>query len=98
MKGQRRICPPQLYDRRKGQDVMKYGQLTYQEIRDAASRSAIAVIPTGCTEQRGPHLPVDVDTWFAETVCVAASERAWSTKGVESLVLPLLPFGPTPEH
>lgn len=77
---------------------MKYGELTYREIRAAANRNAISIVPTGCTEQQGPHLPVDFDTWFAEAVCVAASERAWMTEGIESLVLPVLPFGPTPEH
>jgi creatinine amidohydrolase len=77
---------------------MKYGDLTYLEIREAAAAGWLAIVPTGCTEQQGPHLPVDFDTWFAERVCLAASERALSEHGIRSVVLPALPFGPTPEH
>ena len=77
---------------------MKYGDLTYEEIRDRANQGWLAIIPTGCTEQQGPHLPVDFDTWFVEQVCNAASEKADRDYGVRSLVLPAIPFGPTPEH
>ena len=77
---------------------MRYGDLTYEEIRERASQGWLAIVPTGCTEQQGPHLPVDFDTWFAEQVCSAASDRAASDHGVRSLVLPAIPFGPTPEH
>jgi creatinine amidohydrolase len=77
---------------------IRYGDLTYLEIREKAKQGCLAVVPTGCTEQQGPHLPVDWDTWFAETLCAAAAERAREACGIESLVLPALPFGPTPEH
>ncbi len=77
---------------------MKFTDLTYEEIRDQASQDALAILPTGCTEQQGPHLPVDFDTWFAEQVCNAASNKAARDNGIQSLVLPALPFGPTPEH
>ena len=78
---------------------MKYGDLTYEEIRDGGSaRAASPSLPTGCTEQQGPHLPVDFDTWFADQVCNAASEKAEQDHGVQSLVLPAIPFAPTPEH
>ena len=45
---------------------MRYGDLTYLEIRERADTGCLAVVPTGCTEQQGPHLPVDLDTWLAE--------------------------------
>jgi creatinine amidohydrolase len=77
---------------------MKFGNLTYEEIRDCARQGWLAIVPTGCTEQQGPHLPVDFDTWFAEQVCVAASEKAENDFGMCSLVLPVMPFGHTPEH
>ena len=77
---------------------MKYGDLTYEEIRERARQDWLAIIPTGCTEQQGPHLPVDNDTWFVEQVCNAASSKADADYGVQSLVLPTIPFGPTPEH
>jgi creatinine amidohydrolase len=72
--------------------------LTFEAIRQRAESGWLALIPTGCTEQQGPHLPVDFDTWFVESVCSAVAERAQAAWGVEALVLPALPFGPTPEH
>ena len=77
---------------------MRYGDLTYEEIRERADQGCLAIVPTGCTEQQGPHLPVDFDTWFVEQLCDAASDRAARDHGVRSLVLPAIPFGPTPEH
>lgn len=77
---------------------MRYGDLTYEEISECALQDWLAIVPTGCTEQQGPHLAVDFDTWFVEQVCNAASERASQEHGVQSLVLPPIPFGPTPEH
>jgi creatinine amidohydrolase len=77
---------------------MRFGDLTFREIRERAEAGWMAVVPTGCTEQQGPHLPVDFDTWFVETVCLAAARRAAEKYGVNALVLPALPFGPTPEH
>lgn len=76
---------------------MRYGDLTFLEIHERAAGS-LAIVPTGCTEQQGPHLPVDFDTWFAETLMLAAVERAAHHYGVHALVLPAMPFGPTPEH
>ena len=76
---------------------VRYGDLTYLEIQQKADEGWLVVVPTGCTEQQGPHLPVDFDTWFAETLILAASDRA-AQQDVNALVLPALPFGPTPEH
>lgn len=75
-----------------------YGNLTYEEIHQRATSGAIAIVPTGCTEQQGPHLPVDFDSWFAEQLMVAAAVRAKDCYDLDALVLPALPFGPTPEH
>jgi hypothetical protein len=43
------------------------------------------------------HLPVGFDTWFAEDLLLEAGQLA-EEAGVLSVVLPALPFGPTPEH
>jgi creatinine amidohydrolase len=76
---------------------MRYASLTYLEIRKHIQAGCIAILPTGCTEQQGPHLPVDFDMWFSETVCLAVAQRE-QEQGVCALVLPAIPFGPTPEH
>jgi len=77
---------------------MKFGDLTYEEIGERARQGWLAIVPTGCTEQQGLHHTVDFDTWFAEQVCLAASEKAARDFGINSLVLPAMPFGPTYEH
>jgi creatinine amidohydrolase len=77
---------------------MEFGNLTFDEIRKCADEGWLAIVPTGCTEQQGPHLPVDIDTWFVKTACLAASEYIEKEYSIYSLVLPVLPFGPTPEH
>ncbi len=77
---------------------MRFTDCTYKELAEYARQGAPVIIPTGCTEQQGPHLPVDIDTWFAETVCLAAAERVTAQHKLPVLVLPALPFGPTPEH
>lgn len=77
---------------------MEFGKLTYTEIKEAAKHNWIVVIPTGCTEQQGIHLPVDFDTWFVGNLCNSASSLAAERFNIDSLVLPTMPFGPTPEH
>ncbi|MCJ7622160.1 MAG: creatininase family protein [Anaerolineaceae bacterium] len=77
---------------------MEFGKLTYTEIKEAAKSNWIVLVPSGCTEQQGLHLPVDFDTWFTEKLYNSASLLASERFNIESLVLPPLPFGPTPEH
>ena len=81
-----------------GPQAARFGDLTFEEVRSYVAAESLAIIPTGCTEQQGPHLSVDFDTWFAETLALAAAQKAAHDSGVLSVVLPALPFGPTPEH
>ena len=46
----------------------KFIDYTYLEIKSLIDAGCMAIVPTGCTEQQGPHLAVDFDTWFAEAV------------------------------
>jgi len=72
----------------------RFSDLTYREIRECAQQGWLVVIPTGCTEQQGPHLPVDFDTWFAETLMVAAAEKTAQDRVAQVLVLPAMPLAP----
>ena len=76
----------------------KFVDHTYLEIKSLIDAGCLAIVPTGCTEQQGPHLPVDFDTWFAEAVSLEAAQHAARCHDVRALVLPAMPFGPTPEH
>lgn len=77
---------------------MQFGDLTYEEIRDAARSGALAFVPLGCTEQQGPHLPVQFDTLMVSAMAAAIAERVEAGGPTRVLILPALPFGPTPEH
>ena len=76
----------------------KFADYTYLEIKDLIVAGYAAIVPTGCAEQQGPHLPVDFDTWFSEAVALEAAQYAVRAYGIQALVLPAMPFGPTPEH
>ncbi len=54
----------------------KFTDYTYLEIKDLVDAGCLAIVPTGCTEQQGPHLSVDFDTWFAEAVALEAAQYA----------------------
>ena len=43
-------------------------------------------------------MPVDFDTWLAEAVALEAARHTARCHGIRALVLPAMPFGPTPEH
>ena len=54
----------------------KFTDYTCLEIKELIEAGCLAIVPTGCTEQQGPHLPVDFDTWFAEAVALEAARHA----------------------
>ena len=70
---------------------VKWGDLTSSEIAAAAGEGVLAIIPLGCTEQHGHHLPVDTDTYQVEKLAVGAAHDVQSD-GVDVLVLPPLPL------
>lgn len=77
---------------------VNWAELTSDEIGRAGREGALAILPLGCTEQHGGHLPVDMDTYQAERLCREGARRAADRFGVKVLVLPALPFGPASEH
>lgn len=77
---------------------VNFGDLTYKDVRAHAAAGAPVFLPLGCTEQQGPHLPVGFDTLMVSAMTAAIAERVEAGRGHAVLVLPALPFGPTPEH
>ena len=53
----------------------RYNRLTWEEMNDAIAAQKVVILPTGSTEQHGPHLPLDVDTFLVETVCLELGRR-----------------------
>ena len=71
-----------------------YEENTSPDIREAAEQNAIVIVPLACTEQHGPHLPLNSDYGRP----IRAAQLAQERHGAKVLVLPLLPFGPAAEH
>lgn len=70
-------------------------ELTRAEAREAAG-SALVLLPTGATEQHGPHLPVGTDSMVVEAVAREAAARV--RPAILALVAPTLAFGSSPHH
>ncbi|MCC7261681.1 MAG: creatininase family protein [Candidatus Latescibacteria bacterium] len=60
-----------------------------EQVQDAVRRNVPVVIPAGCVEYHGPHLPIGTDFLIANSVCVEAEKR------VECVVAPPLALAPT---
>lgn len=73
-----------------------FHELTRTEIGERARNGAIAILPTGATEQHGPHLPVGTDTFAVEAITRAAAASV--ADRVPVVVTPTLPFGCSPHH
>ena len=64
---------------------------------------ATVLVPTGSTEQHGPHLPLDTDTVIAVAVARAVAaelgqQHSRQQGGAAVVVAPALPYGASGEH
>ncbi len=72
----------------------RYNRLTWAEMNEAIALQKVVLLPTGSTEQHGRHLPLDVDTFLAESVCLEVGRRAPE----KVLVLPPVAYGLNLHH
>jgi creatinine amidohydrolase len=70
-------------------------EITRAEAR-AVAPDTLLVLPTGATEQHGPHLPVGTDTFAVEHIARAAA--AIASEQISVLVAPTLPYGSSHHH
>ena len=70
-------------------------ELTWPEAQERFRETDIALLPVGAIEQHGPHLPLDVDAFDADTLARAVAARCPDPK---PLVLPLMPYGVSYHH
>lgn len=76
------------------QTEYRYNRLTWPEVNDAIAAKKLVILPTGSTEQHGPHLPLDVDVFLCESVCLEVGRRAAD----RVLVLPPISYGLNLHH
>jgi creatinine amidohydrolase len=74
-----------------------WANLKAPELRAAADRDAIVVLPVAATEQHGPHLPVQVDTILCTEICHRAAEIV-SRRDEAILVAPCVWAGLSEHH
>jgi creatinine amidohydrolase len=72
----------------------RYNRLTWAEMNEAIAMQKVVLLPTGSTEQHGRHLPLDVDTFLAESVCLEVGRRLPG----QVLVLPPVSYGLNLHH
>lgn len=72
----------------------RYNRLTWAELGDMVDQQPVIILPTGSTEQHGRHLPLDVDLFLAESVCLETAKRMDG----RALVLPPIPYGLNLHH
>src|SRR3954454_13898645 len=53
----------------------RFNRLTWPEMNDAIAAQQLIILPTGSTEQHGHHLPLDVDEFLCESVCLEVGRR-----------------------
>ncbi|PRX96465.1 creatininase family protein [Paraburkholderia sp. BL25I1N1] len=69
----------------------RLSELTATEIKAAAQRKPVLLLPMGSFEDQGPHAPVG-DYLSADRVAELIAQRA-TEGGTETYVLPVVPFG-----
>ena len=72
----------------------RFAEMIWYEIRDAAARDRVAVLPVATYEDHGPHLPVDTDV----VLCTGVCERAVAKIPEEAVLVPAVPHGYSPHH
>ena len=77
------------------QEVL-WNRMTAAELRRAADKGAIVLLPVASTEQHGPHLATGVDTFLGGEVCRRTAELAAKQKPV--VVAPTVWMGLAEHH
>lgn len=72
-----------------------WSESTREELKTALP-SGVVVLPTGATEQHGPHLVTGHDVFMIEHIARSAAERSASECDVT--LAPALPFGSSAHH
>ena len=72
-----------------------FNELTRAKLNELAPNSLV-ILPTGATEQHGPHLPVGTDHFAVERVSRQAAQLA--SDRITTIVTPTLPFGSSEHH
>jgi creatinine amidohydrolase/Fe(II)-dependent formamide hydrolase-like protein len=65
--------------------------MTWNEVRDRAKVSDIAILPVGSTEEHGPHIALNSDAFVATEIVRRAAEIV--ADDVKPVIAPTIPYG-----
>jgi creatinine amidohydrolase len=68
--------------------------MTWPEVKSAAARPCVAIVPIATLEDHGLHLPIDTDLLLCESVCELAASRAPD----RIVLVPPINHGYSPHH
>ncbi len=71
--------------------ILEWSRMTWEEVRDLETRTAVAVLPVGALEAHGPHLPLATDVLIAEAMAQAGARRL-ADRGLSVLLLPPIAY------
>lgn len=77
----------------RGYDARAHTTVSFARLV-ASGRPVVILVPVGCVEPHGPHLPLATDTIISEAAAVRAA-RALAEDDVHALVAPGVPYGVT---
>ena len=66
----------------------RFENLTWPEVNEAVEKGLIPILPVGTVEQHGPHLPIKMDLWTADSVANEAARR----RPDRLLAMPVIPY------
>ncbi|MFZ0033234.1 MAG: creatininase family protein [Candidatus Cybelea sp.] len=72
----------------------RYGEMTWPEVKEAAARPCVAIVPIATLEDHGLHLPIDTDLLLCASVCELAASRAAG----RIVLVPPINHGYSPHH
>jgi len=77
--------------------VLLLGECTWVDVKKYLEQSDLVLLPVGSTEQHGPHLPLDTDTYDAVWICKRVAE-VLKEEGIGVMICPPLYFGVSLHH
>lgn len=66
--------------------------MNWKEVKELLTNTDLVIIPTGSTEQHGPHLPLSTDSLIAQEVSIRVSRL------INAPIFPVLDIGHSIEH
>lgn len=86
--------PPEAKNTAAVKQKYRYGEMTWPEVKAAAARPCVAIVPIATLEDHGLHLPIDTDLLLCESVCELAASRAPD----RVVLVPPINHGYSPHH